>query len=199
MLKSGENEDPRVIRTRHLLREALRALVEERSFSTLSVKDVTERAGINRSTFYLHYAGLHELLEDYTRVLFDELRENIYEGDLSDMSWGSEDVEPYVELVFNHLKKYRAFYKSMLGKRGDPYFNRLFQDLLSELLFEPIASVFSQRSTDLHSTLILKFYCNGFTGIASWWLDNDMPIAIPQASQQISRDILPGYMQLMQA
>lgn len=195
---SEESEDPRVIRTRQLLWEALRKLVEERSFSTLSVKDVTEEAGLNRSTFYLHYAGLHELLEDYTRVLFDELREDIYKDDLSTVIWEADQVEPYVALVLNHLKKYYAFYKSMLGKRGDPYFNRLFQDLLSELLFEPIASTFNRRETDLSSTLILKFYCNGFTGIASWWLDNDMPISIAEASRQISRDILPGYMQLMQ-
>jgi len=191
--------DPRVIRTCQLLREALRKLVERRSFSTLSVKDITEEAGLNRSTFYLHYIGLHELLADYTRVLFNELREDIYGGGISGSKWGPEQVEPYVELVFHHLKKYQAFYKSMLGKRGDPYFNRLFQDLLSELLFEPIASSFDRRNPDLSSALILRFYCNGFTGVASWWLDNDMPIAIPEASHQITRDILPGYMQLMQA
>ena len=194
-----ESIDPRVIRTRHLLREALQKLVEERAFSTLSVKDITEAAGLNRSTFYLHYAGLHELLEDNTRVLFNELREEIYANDLSERLWRPEQVEPYVSLVFRHLEKYCAFYKSMLGKYGDPYFNRLFQDLLSELLFEPLANSFDQRDTDPSSTLILKFYCNGFTGIASWWLDNDMPISIPAASQQISRDILPAYMKLMQA
>jgi hypothetical protein len=37
----------------------------------------------------------------------------------------------------------------------------------------------------------------GFTGIAAWWLENGMPISAEQASQQITRDILLGYLRLM--
>jgi hypothetical protein len=45
--------------------------------------------------------------------------------------------------------------------------------------------------------MALRFYSAGFTGIASWWLENGMPISIEQASQHITRDILPGYLRLM--
>jgi len=97
-----EETDPRVLRTCHSLRESLRKLVEERPFSTLTVKDVTDNAGLNRSTFYLHYSGLHELLEDYTRVLFSELRQDIYGDAPIQIVRNIDQVEPYVAMVFNH-------------------------------------------------------------------------------------------------
>lgn len=193
-----ESSDPRVLRTRHLLRESLKSLVEKQPFSAITVKDVTERAGLNRTTFYLHYSGLHELLEDYTRVLFNELRQDIYGNNPWRVVREIDQVEPYVALVFTHLKKHRAFYRSMLGIQGNSYFNGLFQDLLSELLFEPITEIRPSQEDNPPSVLVLKFYCNGFIGIAKWWLANNMPITIQRASRQITREILPGYLRLMQ-
>ena len=134
-----EQQDPRVIRTRQLLLDALMALVEEKPFSQLSVTEITAKAGLDRSTFYLHYRGVHALLEDLAANLFNELRSAIYRNGRADFSQVPEDVEEYVVIVFSHIETYQQFYKSMLGKHGDPYFKALFQNLLSELLFEPIA------------------------------------------------------------
>ena len=50
----NDQPDPRVLRTKGLLRQALESLVSEKSFSSLSIKEVTSRAGLDRSTFYLH-------------------------------------------------------------------------------------------------------------------------------------------------
>jgi len=43
----------------------------------------------------------------------------------------------------------------------------------------------------------LRFFNAGFIGVASWWLEEGKPIPVEQASLQITRDILPGYLQLM--
>ena len=47
---------------------------------------------------------------------------------------------PYVECVFRHLVQHARFYRSILGKQGDPLFRALFQELLSELIFGPITA-----------------------------------------------------------
>lgn len=54
--------DPRVVRTRQQLREALVSLIEEKGFDALTVQDITDRAELNRATFYLHYQDKQELL-----------------------------------------------------------------------------------------------------------------------------------------
>ena len=193
-----DRQDPRVLRTRQFLLDALMGLVEKKPFSQLSVTEISAKAGLDRSTFYLHYRGIHVLLEDLAAHLFDELRGTIYNNGQADFRQVPEDVEEYVVMVFTHLEKYQLFYKSMLGKRGDPYFKVLFQNLLSELLFEPIANGIVQFERVSASELTLRFYTSGFGGIAAWWLDMDMPITAQDAAHLIARDILPGYLALME-
>ncbi len=192
-----QHQDPRVIRTRSLLLEALMSLAETKPFSKLSVTEITAKAGLDRSTFYLHYEGIHALLEDVAAHLFDELRETIYGGVQFDFRQEPKDVERYVVMVFAHLELHQKFYKSMLGKHGDPYFKELFQGLLSELLFEPIADGSTGQANNSAAELTLRFYTAGFSGIAAWWLDRDMPISPQKAAHLIARDILPGYLALM--
>lgn len=187
--------DPRVIRTRALLREALISLVAEKNFNSLTIQEVTDRAGLNRTTFYLHYTGLHELLEDCARTLFDQMRSEIY----AKKTLYSARLEPFVESVFQHLAAHEKFYGVMLGKQGDPFFRMLFQELLSELIFEPIARETTFADAGHQFEITLQFFSAGFAGIASWWLENDMPISAQQASQQITRDILPDYLRLMRS
>ena len=189
--------DPRVIRTRNLLRDALVQLVAEKSFASLTIQDVTDRAGLNRTTFYLHYTGLHELLEDCSRALFSQMRTDIYANKSLTFQQDATRLEPFVESVFRHLEQHAKFYRAMLGKTGDPFLRGLFQDLLSELIFEPILNKTLSEAPNHQIEISLQFFSAGFTGIASWWLENGMPISAEQASQQITRDILPGYLRLI--
>lgn len=62
--------DPRVKRTRKLLQDALRSLLSEKRFSVITVQDVTDRATVNRATFYAHYLDKEDLA---VHVLKDDL------------------------------------------------------------------------------------------------------------------------------
>jgi AcrR family transcriptional regulator len=61
--KSSDTVDPRVRRTRQLLRQALRKLLDEKKFEEISVQDITEAATVNRATFYDHFTDKSELLD----------------------------------------------------------------------------------------------------------------------------------------
>ena len=56
-------EDRRAKRSRRMLKESLLALMQEKKFQEISARDVTERADLNRGTFYLHYPDTQALLE----------------------------------------------------------------------------------------------------------------------------------------
>lgn len=58
-----EVRDPRIRRTRRLLQEALKTLMQTKSFEEISVQDITEVATVNRATFYDHYTDKYSLLE----------------------------------------------------------------------------------------------------------------------------------------
>lgn len=70
MPKSEEKLDLRVRRTRKRLRNAFMELMQEKSFRAMTVQDITERAEINRATFYAHYADKFELHDEMLIKLF---------------------------------------------------------------------------------------------------------------------------------
>ncbi|AFS79070.1 transcriptional regulator TetR family [Gottschalkia acidurici 9a] len=56
-------EDPRILRTKKLIIDAFISLVKEKDFHSISIKDITNLANINRSTFYSHFSDKYILLE----------------------------------------------------------------------------------------------------------------------------------------
>lgn len=67
------SKDPRILRTRQLLREALVALLEEKDFEVITVQDIADRATVNRATVYAHYQDKYDLLADAIRASFQEV------------------------------------------------------------------------------------------------------------------------------
>ncbi|MEM7336753.1 MAG: TetR/AcrR family transcriptional regulator, partial [Chloroflexota bacterium] len=67
-----EKLDPRIVRTRRDLVESMRTLLSEKSFTRISVQEITERALINRATFYAHFEDKFHLLQYMLRESFEE-------------------------------------------------------------------------------------------------------------------------------
>jgi len=80
--------NPRIIRTRTRLRDALVELISERDISAINVQDVTHRAEVNRTTFYLHYTGIEDLLDDTLDQIVRDLddRARVILGSDADLS-----------------------------------------------------------------------------------------------------------------
>ena len=60
--------DPRIRRTRQMLQDALKRLLEEKQFDKISVQDITVLATLNRATFYAHYPDKFALLEEWKKA-----------------------------------------------------------------------------------------------------------------------------------
>jgi AcrR family transcriptional regulator len=71
--RTCDTADPRVRRTRRLLQEALRNILEQKEFDEISVQDITESATVNRATFYDHFPDKFALLECMVGTSFHEL------------------------------------------------------------------------------------------------------------------------------
>jgi AcrR family transcriptional regulator len=65
-----ENVDPRIIRTLNLLSQAFTEVVSKKGFRNVTVQDITETAGVNRTTFYLHFPDKFALLDYNVGQLF---------------------------------------------------------------------------------------------------------------------------------
>lgn len=70
---TAENTDPRIVRSRRMLMEALSKLLIHKNFNDISIQDIADEASLNRATFYLHYPDKNALLQAMAAARFGEL------------------------------------------------------------------------------------------------------------------------------
>ena len=108
--------DRRILRTRSQLSAALLTLMQEKNFDEITIKDITDRADMNRATFYLHYGTKEELLLTSLESRFDKLVQSIEAGltNTPDSPIWSDDT--YDRLVFEHVAENVDLYKVILDQ-----------------------------------------------------------------------------------
>jgi AcrR family transcriptional regulator len=105
--------DPRIAKTKLRLQEALFELVSERGIDDVSVGDIADRAGVNRTTFYLHYSDKETLLADALDLVAARSGAHLDEID-------PESAEPPLALVefFAHVDDYAGLYRRIFTEPG---------------------------------------------------------------------------------
>ena len=180
-------EDLRVRRTRKLLQQAFIERTVEKGFAALTVRDITEHAMVNRSTFYRHYLDKYDLLEQYINEIYElsEDREGILELHPDEASSGLINL-------LKHIQQEASFYRVMLGVQGDPLFAQRFRQhtekrilscfnhILSEQVFEPGAPPIDLRS---------NFITYAGFGAIIWWLEQEQPCPPEQLANWLSQFI----------
>lgn len=102
--------DRRIKYTKMVLRQAILEILQERPIERVTVKEICDRADINRSTFYVHYGSPQELLDSIQQEMYEEIKEKkkdftdirAYMGDMCDI------IYEYRELMQVLLKAGKA-------------------------------------------------------------------------------------------
>ena len=158
--------------------EALIALLEKKDFAYITIKEICDTAGVNRSTFYLHYENTSDLLEETTRYIVDK-HLAYYEIDNQNISLQFENCERQ-ELLFisdKYLAPYLSFIKEnqRLFKVAIKQFNALNLDevygKMFKYVFDPILARFHVPQKERR--YIMKFYLTGVFAIVMEWLSDD--------------------------
>jgi AcrR family transcriptional regulator len=116
--------DLRVRRTRALLQKALIELTTEKGFSDVTVRDITERAMVNRSTFYHHYLDKYDLLNQYIEEAM------IVIDDRTGASSSMIDLDqPSIEFVSRHgnTQQWRSASLALEAAWREPHCARFFE------------------------------------------------------------------------
>ncbi|KLU61105.1 DNA-binding transcriptional regulator EnvR [Peptococcaceae bacterium CEB3] len=183
-----EAEDLRVRRTRKLLQEAMIELTIEKGFAGTTVRDITERAMVNRSTFYRHFSDKYDLMDQFmheTYQLIGDQEESFQPGN----ECHTEYKAP-VGLVslLKHVQTYSSFYRVMLGEKGDPsftqkvlkYIERRFRHLLPNMGLP-------NKPTTLPVDLLVSYVSHAGVGAIVWWIENAQPCSPEQLASWLSR------------
>ncbi len=136
MLSTVQKEklDPRVKRTRELIGRAFTELISEKGFQAVSVQDITERAGVNRATFYAHFQDKYDLLDQGIRQGF---RQEIEKRMLDACKYSPENLKllivavcEFVTNINSHCTPPQAQFESLV----EPQIKNQLQELLQNWL-----------------------------------------------------------------
>ena len=129
-MTTTERVDPRVKRTRKLLQQAFLELFQEKGFASISIQDITERATVNRATFYAHFPDKYALLDSIIREQFQQAAASKLP---SSPSWGVQSLRLLIEVVFDFLGGFHHDCKPT-HTQFDPLVERAVQQELAEIL-----------------------------------------------------------------
>lgn len=129
----GEEEklDPRVKRTRQLIVKAFIELITEKDFQELTVQDITERATVNRATFYAHFEDKYALLDHTIREYFQQM---LYSRLSVTCELNEDNLRRFILIAFEFLEKFHGDCSHSNRKKFEPLIEIQVQVLLHEFL-----------------------------------------------------------------
>jgi AcrR family transcriptional regulator len=163
--------DPRVIRTRERLAQALIELYSEGDMGSVNVAGIARRAGVNRATFYRHFEDKLDLVERGTGLLFASLFDEI-EAAAPAGSTVRDRIVARVTRFFEIVRdRSNVFHPLISGGAGRVLFKKMsmfVEDLFLEKRLKKVGTGMTLLPLDFTARILTSL----LFGFASWWLDH---------------------------
>ena len=158
--------------------EALITLLEKKDFEYITIKEICDTAGVNRSTFYLHYDNTYDLLKETTSYVIDK-HLAYYNVDKKRVSLQFEACKreellfitdeyllPYLTFIKDNQRLFKVTMKQFHLMGMNEVYGKMFDHV-----FSPILDRFCIPKTE--RAYVIKFYLNGIFAVIVEWLDRN--------------------------
>jgi AcrR family transcriptional regulator len=175
----------RGLETQRLLGEVLFQLIAEKDYGKISVKDITARAQVDRTTFYLHFQSKDDLLAKTLQQVLDDL-----------IAFGKASHRPYplATVAFEHMAQHLDSYRVMLKLEGNSLLATQLQQHLEEILLPWLADILPERQArnQTERRLLVAFILGAVRGAANWWLQAGMPLPPEEMGRRVAQLLREG-------
>lgn len=160
--------------------EAFLSILEKKEFAYITVKEICERAGVNRSTFYLHYETINDLLSESVQYMYDQFLAYMEENSIRSESVKRlrdcpiselylitpEYLTPYLNYIRRHKRLFRTAMENSTVLHTEEAYRAMFLHV-----FTPILERYQVPEQDRQ--YIMAFYIHGLIAIITEWLKNN--------------------------
>lgn len=170
--------ESKYFKTAEKMDKAFLKLLEKKDFAFITVKEICETAGVNRSTFYLHYETVSDILSesvdymnrqflDYMKIETDAFVVKLNSCSLNEMYLVTpEYLTPYLNYIKEHRRLFRTAVENASVLGMEKSYNGMFK-----YVFTPILERYGVPKQD--RCYIMSFYIQGLMAIIIEWLRND--------------------------
>lgn len=188
--------DPRVLRTQQMLRNALISLILERGYDDINVGDITDRAGLRRATFYLHYRTKEELLFSIMQEILNELMEKM--KSLPDYPFGEKFLLAEQRITFQHVQERADLYRAILSGQGAAQATRNIRDYLAAQIRDKYV-IAKGSNFPMPIDVLANYLVAVKLSMIIWWLEKGMPYSPEEMATMCARLALNGVGKLMKS
>ena len=170
--------------------KALLCLLEKKPFEYITISEICETAGVNRSTFYLHYENMSDLLKETTTYMLtrfmsyfsvdtEKITTKFANCDLQELKYIDDKyLRPYLLFIKENQRVFQAVLSQPITFDSNAIFQRLFDHI-----FSPILDRFRYPKDE--QKYVMMFYLNGITAIITEWLKDGCRKSIEDISSII--------------
>ena len=158
--------------------ETFLELIEKKDFAYITVKEICEKAGVNRSTFYLHYETVGDLLEESVQHIIDRFVE-FMPYDTADFLKKLNEcpieelylITPeYLTPYLTYIKEHRRIFRTSVEQAAALRMYDAYTDL-NRYILTPILNRYKVPAED--QNYILQFHIRGIMAVINEWLKTD--------------------------
>ncbi len=161
--------DPRVRRTRRMLRDALVSLILEKDYASISIKEVTERAEVAYITFFRHFESLDQLLME---VLDEGLSELL--GHIETLAKQSETstLETEGRLIFEYIEQKADLFLILFKSQS---VTRVRKKVVRNIavIFQKSCIPLARSGNPVTTAILSNHIATSLLALIEWWLDNN--------------------------
>ena len=178
--------DRRVERTREGLRRALTELLHDQRYDTITIQDITERANVGRTTFYLHYPTKDDLFLDCHDVMVSTFAVGLLYP-LSADTLLSDEPPPTMTEAYSHLEAMREVLGSIFQGKEAFFLWRHLRDRSAREIEANLRSVFGHRESAVPLELLAMYMASAHLGVVHWWLEKRQTASAASLAQMVHR------------
>lgn len=181
--------DRRQRKTRDAIFQAFTALLETKSYSSITVQDIIDRADIGRSTFYAHFDTKDDLLREICAEIFDHVfSAEVPHEKTHDFSGEGGAIEQRLTHMLYHLADSRHYIKGILSRESGDLFMGYFKERLRKVFSEHLKPTVD----NVPDSYVLDHMVGGFAETVRWWLC-DNPGYTPEEAASFYLAVVPTH------
>lgn len=168
----NRKDDLRKIKTRMALDGAFTSLIKEKSFDDISVKDITERAMINRGTFYMHFQDKYELLNAYETELLSGLSKNLMENIDEHQKLTRKMAKDIAIKTFEYVDINSERIIDLFNNPGVKGFEQKIQEYMSAYYRDKVSQILNPEKVKVDIDYLIAYITGAHISLMKRWLEN---------------------------
>lgn len=179
--------DRRVVKTKRAIRNAFAEALIEKHLNEITIKEIADRADINRKTFYNYYASVHQVLDEVENEIV-----SAFEADLADFDFRRDVQNPretfkkLSQIIESDLDFYGALFRAKS--------NSHLRDKIAHMLRDKTIAFFQQKYPENPETLkiVAEYTLSGVTAVYQQWFESGRQMSMEELSKILSELVANG-------